>query len=231
MGRQKKNKPKPNMASSGRHWADEMPDAHAEPSLWIESVRRDPGALHEDEPSCLLTWGELQWYAPVEAVRQTATDLMTSASYAELIAVLMRLGLDGAAISAMVSDAMTQALGDRTPYQGMFGTEHTISVMPGGSSARKAGVVMLRRGGTGGAVTPAGAREMAGHWMAVATGTEYDEIAAAALDDILGVAGEEASGVFAYMRALRDVEGAELEEFRRREGVRARGEWASPTSG
>lgn len=220
MGRRKMNKPeKAQQTADGAHWAHGMPVAEANPTLWIESSLRSHDS-QDAELSCLLTWGDLQWYAPVTAVRQTSVDLMTSAAYAELMATLIKMGLDSQHITAMVSDAIHGALNGRIPYQGMLGTDHTISVMPSASSVRKAGVVVLQHGSLGGVVSPAGAREMAGHWMQVATGSECDEITATALRDVLSVDREQTSGLFAYMRALRDVDGSQLEDFRQREGDR-----------
>jgi hypothetical protein len=170
-----------------------MPDD----GIWIESTRGP-----DDKPVCLITWGSMQWYAPVADVRVTALDLLTCAAYAEMAMHLkLALDLDAGTASALMSDLLSQQRSEE------FGTLSTITLMPAGSTKRRLAVVLLRRvrGGSGwdGEVDAAEARAMALRWLEVAEATESDQLVSEALraTRVCGTAGQEK--LFGYLRELR----------------------------
>lgn len=166
-------------------------------SIWIESTRGP-----DDEPACLITFGPLQWYAPVEDVRETAIDLVTCAAYAEMMMTLVtRAELPAGVVSAFATDLLSGR--DKR----FFGAKTTMTLLPAGSSKRREALVLLKRGSKDGALSPDEARAMALRWLAVAEATESDQLVSEALratgmDD----AGQEK--VFGYLRVLRSGEPA-----------------------
>jgi hypothetical protein len=170
-----------------------MPDD----DLWIESTADADG-----EPVCLITWGPVQWYAPVADVRETALDLVTCAAYAEMAMHLkLALNLDAGTASALMSDLLSQQRSEE------FGTASTITLMPAGSTKRRLAVVLLRRvrGGSGwdGEVDAAEARAMALRWLEVAEATESDQLVSEALRATGACDPAAQEKVFGYLRELR----------------------------
>ncbi|MFD8335604.1 hypothetical protein ACFV42_23535 [Streptomyces solisilvae] len=225
MGREKKNKPRQPRQQQDRTWLDQ---AEAAPSIWINSAPRTQKAMAAGmKPSCIIQWGELEWYAEAAKVYQTAEDLMTCAAYADLFASLLKLGMDGPTIQQMSQHMLMEAFEARksgiAATGGMLGTEETIGAIPGANSKAQAGVVLLQRGTRTGAVSPAGARQMAQHWMQAAGVTEHDELVALTLGDLLG-AGEEhqVDSFIGYMASMRGLGAREREEFRTEEAARLR---------
>jgi hypothetical protein len=161
-------------------------------SIWIESTR---GPDHE--PACLITFGPLQYYAPVGDVRETALDLITCAAYAELMMTLVtRLDLPAATVSALATDLLS---GRGKRY---FGAKTTMTLLPAGSSRQRQALVLLKRGSQDGALSPDEARAMALAWLAVAEATESDQLVSEALR-ATGTDECEQDRVFGYLRQLR----------------------------
>jgi hypothetical protein len=160
-------------------------------SIWIESTRGP-----DDEPVCLITFGPLQWYAPVEDVRETAIDLVTCAAYAEMMMTLIvRVNLSAAVVSQFATDLLS---GRDKRY---FGARTTMTLLPAGSSKRREALVLLKRGSQDGALSPDEARAMALRWLAVAEATESDQLVSEALRAT--AAGVDPDSLFGYLRELR----------------------------
>jgi hypothetical protein len=160
--------------------------------IWIESTR-DP----DGEPVCGLTWGPLQFYAPVEDVRQTALDLVTCAAYSEMMMTLIvKVGLGADVVSQFTSDLLSGA------GRFFFGAKTTITMLPAGSSKRREALVLLSRGSMRGAVSPDEARAMALRWLAVAEATESDQLVSEALR-ATGADEAATEKLFGYLRELR----------------------------
>lgn len=205
-----------------------MKSAEENPELWINTAPRTAEAVRAGTPpSCALSWGPVEWYAPVDDVITTGRDLMTCAAYADLLGDLLRHDFPPETVQQMLQSLLPQALAGRRPVMGgMLGMGTTIGVLPGGSTERKAGVVLLKRGGQmGGSVTPEGARIMAQHWIETAVAARHDELVGMALGDVLGVEDEGADKIGAmlgYMGAMRSLGGRELKTFRAEEAERLR---------
>lgn len=134
--------------------------------VWIYSTRD----LHGNGAACRLVWGPHETYASVAAVRQTAEDLFTAAAYAELIGELLRIGLTGDHIAPMVGNM----IGARdTPY---LGHKETLQLLPGGSTERRAGAVVISKGSMHGQLSPSEARQMGRHWLEAAEASEADTL-------------------------------------------------------
>lgn len=162
-------------------------------SIWIESTRGP-----DDEPACLVTWGPLQWYAPVEDVRRTAVDLVTCAAYAELMmTMVVRVGVPPEMASAFATDLLSDS-----GREG-FGADTTMSLLPAGSSKRKQPMVLLSRGKERAVLYPHEARSMALHWLATAEATESDQLVSEALRATGSDDGAQEK-LFGYLRKLRD---------------------------
>lgn len=162
-------------------------------SIWIESTRGP-----DDEPACLLTWGPLQWYAPVEDVRATAIDLVTCAAYAELMmTMVLRVGVPPEMASQLATDLLSDAGRER------FGKDTTVAMLPAGSSKRREAFVLLDRGAQRGVLSPYEARQMALWWLAAAEATESDQLVSEALRATGSDDGAQEK-VFGYLRELRD---------------------------
>ena len=162
-------------------------------SIWIESTRGP-----DDEPACLITWGPVQWYAPVEDVRETAIDLVTCAAYAEMMMTLItRAHLPASVVSQFTTDLLSDS------GRKMFGAKTTVTLMPAGSSKRREAFVLLKRGSLDGIVSPREARAMALRWLAVAEATESDQLVSEALRATGSDEGAQGK-LFGYLRELRD---------------------------
>lgn len=140
--------------------------------IWIESTR----ALKDQPAACLMRWDGVERYVPNEDVRQTAEDLMTCAAYADLIEQLLQIGLEPDYLGPLMTDIVSK----RQPKY--FGTPRSLFLLPGGSSERKKGVVMLghrnlfHQGKSDGYVFPDKARSMARQWMTAAEAAESDTL-------------------------------------------------------
>lgn len=160
--------------------------------IWIESTRGP-----DDEPVCLITWGPLQWYAPVADVRETALDLVACAAYAEMMMTLVnRLNLPGATASRFVTDLLA---GRAKRY---FGSKETVTLLPAGSTKTGGAYVLVKRGSQRGDLTPGEARAMALRWLEVADGTESDQLVSEALR-ATGIDDARQERLFGYLRELR----------------------------
>src|SRR5256885_8235551 len=107
----------------------------------------------DDEPVCEITWGPLQWYAPVEAVRQTAEDLFTCAAYADMLIELSGVtSVPPEVLSEFGSALLGRAVRDR-PGRTRLGNPDTIGVLPAGSTRRREPLVVLSRGCVDGTVS------------------------------------------------------------------------------
>lgn len=160
-------------------------------TLWIKSTRGP-----DDEPACLFTWSQFQWYAPVADVRKSALDLVVCAAYAEMMMLTVaKLRLDGKTASAFITDLLAST-GAR-----QFGGDDTVDLLPGGSTRTGEAVVLLGRGSKRGMVSPASARKMALQWLGAAEATESDQLVSEALRGV-GL-GDQADRVFGYLRELR----------------------------
>jgi len=168
-------------------------------SIWIESTR---GPDHE--PVCLVTFGPLQYYAPVADVRQTAIDLVTCAAYAEMMMTLVvRVNLGADVVSRFAADLLSGA-GRR-----YFGAKTTVTMLPAGSTKRREALVLVKRGSQDGALSPDEARAMALRWFAVAEATESDQLVSEALR-ATGSDDAAQGKLFGYLRKLRDTKPAAL---------------------
>lgn len=164
----------------------------ADDTLWVESTRGP-----DDEPACLITWGPLQWYAPVEDVRSAALDMLTCAAYAEMMMQLVaKLSLPAGTASAFIMDLL-----DGRGGRG-FGSKATVTLLPAGSTKTGTAVVVLSRGSKRGLVFAAEARSMAMQWLGAAEATESDQLVTEALRST----GTDAAGqerLFGYLKELR----------------------------
>jgi hypothetical protein len=172
--------------AAGRTMSDEE-------SIWIESTRGP-----DDEPVCQISWSGLDWYAPVGDVRETAIDLVTCAALAEMMMTLVtRVGLDAGTVSAFTTDMLS---GRDKRY---FGAKSTITLLPAGSTKRRAALVLLKRGKLDGEISPDEARQMALRWLEVAEATESDQLVTEALRATVTADDAAAERLFAYLRELR----------------------------
>jgi hypothetical protein len=168
-------------------------------TIWIESTRGP-----DCEPVCLITFGPLQYYAPVEDVRETAVDLVTCAAYSELImTMVLRVGVPPEMASALATDLLADA--GRTG----FGRDTTLTMLPAGSSRHRKAYVLVKRGTQDGALSPAEARAMALRWLKIAEATDSDQLVSEALR-ATGMPDEGQERLFGYLRELRTADaGAE----------------------
>jgi len=161
-------------------------------SIWIESTRGP-----DDEAVCQISWNGLDWYAPVEDVRETAIDLVTCAAYAEMMMTLVvKLSLSADVVSRFATDLLSGA-GRR-----FFGAKTTLMLTPAGSTKRREALVLVKRGSQDGALSPDEARAMALRWLAVAEATESDQLVSEALR-ATGSDEAAAEKLFGYLRELR----------------------------
>lgn len=172
--------------------------------LTIESTR----SVDDAPPACLLRWGAREWYASVTAVRQTAEDLFTCAAYADVIGELLRVGMDAVGVGKMTTAMLTS----RKPRY--FGTPDTLYVLPGGSSARKVGVVMLgrrnhfHRGQADSVLDATEAREMGRAWLTAAESSEADTLFGAVLERSKWMTTDELGALFGLLSDIRAGEAA-----------------------
>lgn len=171
-------------------------EGEAGPGIWIKSTRGP-----DDEPVCEITWGPLQYYAPVADVRETAIDLVTCAAYAEMMMTLIvRAGIPLEIVQQLTTDLLS-GTGRR-----MFGTPATMELLPAGGSSKRSkrrhALVLLKRGSMDYSLSSDEARTMALHWLETAEGTESDQLVGEALR-ATGMPGEVQESVFGYLRALR----------------------------
>lgn len=168
--------------------------------IFIESTRDRKG--HGN--ACLIQWGAQQWYADVADVRQTAEDLFACAAYADMIGELLRAGLDGGTVKRMVTAVL---LKDRKPRY--FGSPRTLYVLPGGSSARKAGAVALSRqnafhkGKAEAGLSPDEARTMGRQWFVAAEASEADTLFSAVLERAGWMREAEMDALFGLLNDIR----------------------------
>jgi hypothetical protein len=167
--------------------------------ITIESTRD----RHKLGNACLIRWRAQEWYAPVADVRATAEDLFTCAAYADLIGELIRAGIPAHIITGLT----TAMLKDRKPRH--FGTAQTLYVLPGGSSARKAGGVGLSRrnafhkGGAEGMLDPGEARAMGRQWFTVAEASESDTLFSTVLERAGWMQESEMDALFGLLNDIR----------------------------
>uniref|UniRef100_UPI003F493875 hypothetical protein n=1 Tax=Nonomuraea sp. CA-251285 TaxID=3240002 RepID=UPI003F493875 len=164
-------------------------------TLYIESTRDQ-----DKHPVCQLHWGQLDWYANVEDIRETALDLVSCAAIAEQMMMLVKIGLDAAVVSEFMSNVISRS---RPKGRRFFGTESTVRLTPGGSSRRGEAVVLIERGKKRGAVSPAEARTIAGDWFGAAEATESDQMVTEALQSVGKFDEGWVAGFFDYLRHLR----------------------------
>jgi hypothetical protein len=161
-------------------------------SVWVESTRGP-----DDEPVCLVTVGPYQSWPSVDEVRQTAADLMTCAAYAEMLALLIRkVRLEPEIAGQMLTDMIA------TTGRRMFGTVHTLLMVPSSQHRGRTAVVVFERGKWDGLVTAEEARVMAAKWFAAAEATESDQLVSDALDTA-GVTADTQTMIFALLKAQR----------------------------
>jgi hypothetical protein len=111
---------------------------------------------------------------------------------------LLRLNLDAELIAGFIS----LALQDRDKRY--FGHRDTLMLMPGASTFRKAGAVIIQHNHTKASVDPDEARVMGRNWLEVAEASESDSLVDEALTHFGLLNQTERNRVFDYMRAARD---------------------------
>lgn len=147
--------------------------------------------------ACLIGWRGTEWYASTAYVRQTAHDLMLSATVASLGATLAAdLGLE--------HDVTASLLGSLLSKQGVkqLGSKHTFLLTPGVDTKRGVGAVQIKRGTNHTNISADVAREMAGHWMESAEASESDTIVHRLLQNG-GMDSETLNQLFLAMQAVR----------------------------
>jgi hypothetical protein len=168
-------------------------------------IRIVPGRDPDAPTDCLLSWQGQDWIAPVSAVRATAVDLFTVASWADVMMhVTVRLGLDPNTASQFTGELIVSQTGRRA-----WGTEHTLSLLPVGSRKDRRGLVLIRRGHLQGLVNTDEARQMGLAWLETAEAAESDQLVTEALRTAGGLSADAIDGLFAYLRELRSRAGAE----------------------
>ncbi|MEV0586345.1 hypothetical protein [Nonomuraea sp. NPDC050310] len=156
---------------------------------------RDPDA----PPSCLISWCGQDWVADVKHVRSTALDLMTCAAYADMLLHLtLQLGIDPSTAGGFAGSLIYTQTGRQS-----FGSAHTISLLPVGSTRQRMSAVRITRGRLSGLVTAAEAREMSLVWLSAAEAAESDQVVAEALRAVGRLDEDRVEQVFTYMRELR----------------------------
>lgn len=176
-------------------------EAETAPVIWIRSrpPRRPlPGETaveggYNTLPYCEVTWGQVSWFAPLKDVRQTAQDLFTAASYADMIRVLLRAGAEPQMVTGLLTQTMRRRLGCAT----------TLALLPTGSSEHGEGMVRLQHSSRIGMITPDGAREMGQSWLTVAIAVEQDTLLHEVLSDAAGLDDSARDKVLGYMEAVR----------------------------
>ncbi|MEV4020190.1 hypothetical protein AB0J35_57910 [Nonomuraea angiospora] len=158
-----------------------------------------PGRDPDDPTSCLLSWRGQDWTAAVEHVRATAVDLFTVATWADVMMhVTTKLCLDPHTAGQFTGDLIVSQTGRKA-----WGSEHTVSLLPVGSSKDRQGLVLIRRGRLKGVVDTAEARQMGLAWLTASEAAESDQLVTEALRAAGGLTPERIDGLFAYLRELR----------------------------
>jgi hypothetical protein len=169
--------------------------------LWMESTR----SLNGKDPHCLMRWNGHEKYVLVADVRRTAEDLITCAAYADMISELMRKDFESHLITAMIQATMRD--GGKRDHS--FGGYSTMFLLPGGSSAKQQGMVLIGRrdqfhkGKTDGVLLPDDARDMAWNWMAAAEASEADTLFSAVLERAGWMDRTEMNAVFDLLMDIR----------------------------
>lgn len=161
--------------------------------LLIESTR-----THDGEPACLLTWGPLQFYSEVAAVRETALDMVVCSVYSEM---MMEMNTRAKIPPEIVSAFASAMLAHRTKRY--FGHKTNVMLTPAGSSERNEAMVLLRRGSHKGYVTPGEARQTALDWMEAAEASESDTLLGRALEALPDRPDDLDERLFDQLRQLR----------------------------
>lgn len=161
--------------------------------IWIESLRDQ----HSLGNACQIIWEGREWLASVDAVRSTAEDLFTCAAYADLIGELIRLGINENHISGMVGSMLAGR--DRS----YFGHKNTLMLTPAGSTKRKVGVVVIRRGSLSGELSSEEARKMGRRWLTAAEASEADTLFSEVLRRAGWMVPEELDALFGLLHDIR----------------------------
>lgn len=161
------------------------------PSIWIYSAR---GADLANPGTCLIEWDEDRWRAGPDAVRDTAHDLLTAASLADLLTSLFRRGIDGNTAREIVTSMMSRNLGHPDIFP---------MIAAGGAEKQKLGMVLIEHDDRRTALTSETAREMAANWIQVAEASNTDSLFDEAMKDVLHAHDTERAQVFAYLRTIR----------------------------
>lgn len=187
-----------------------MSGHHDDPDdiIHIESTRD----RHDMGPACLITWGQHQWYAPVDDIYRTAEDLFTAAAYGDVLGELINIGLPKNVIETMVSSMLSRAVGPRVKaiqkatrqHWVTLGLPSTLAVAPVASSRQKVGAVSLRKGKVTAAIGTEQAREMGRHWMQTAAGCDTDTLIDAVLHRTGLLGGDDIDAVFALVMDIRN---------------------------
>ncbi|MGW5122991.1 hypothetical protein ACWEQ7_02820 [Streptomyces sp. NPDC004069] len=135
-------------------------------TCWISSAVDSEG-----KAACHLTWGPVQALLKPQAVMDTARDLAAAAAHAEtdiaLLGVLRdQLGLDIQTAGQLLLDVRARRPMPATP------SALRIDAVAGAKTGRP--YVRIARGSMKGQLTPAEAREMAGHWTQAAVAAQID---------------------------------------------------------
>lgn len=172
-------------------------------SLWIESTR-DP----DGQPVCLITFGPLQWPAPVAAVRQAAMDLVTCAAYADMMREMIVVAkIPPKTVEAFTTSLLSTAAPGRTRA---FGNADTVDIMPAGAVSKtgeRRAVVLLSRGKQDRMLFADEARTMATQWYETAEATESDQLVAEAFRATQRGNDAGLDRLFGYLRKLRERDG------------------------
>jgi hypothetical protein len=169
------------------------------PGIYIASTRTPAG----ETPVCMVEWGGVGRYSPVDDVRTTAEDLFTCAAYADLVGELLRTQVPAHIVTGMVQGM----LAGRRPRH--FGTATTAFLLPGGSTKLAKGVVLMAhrdRFHTGHAdlsLSPEEARETARAWMAAAEATESDSLFQTVLQRAGWLSDDDLDAVFGLLHDIR----------------------------
>lgn len=169
-------------------------------TIRIESTRDSDGPAQ-----CLLRWGALEWYAPVDDVRTTASDLQECAIYAELMMLMVsKLKLPKHSVSMLTRDLIKLGHPDGRPP---VGCATTLKLTPAGSSRTGEPAVIVERGSQAETISTAIAREMAAIWRYAAEAAESDQLVADALTATLKVDEGWIDGFFDLLKQMRGAQG------------------------
>jgi hypothetical protein len=176
-----------------------MTNADSDGTIWIESARD----RYAHGNACLVKWQGRERYAPVKDIRTTAEDLFACAAYADVISELLRMGMEGQTVTRFLQGIMRH----RQPRH--FGRASTFFMLPGGSSARKAGAVAIARrdlfhqGKADGQLSPDEARAMGRQWLAAAEASEADTLFGYVLENSGWMEPVELDALFSLLNDIR----------------------------